>query len=203
MKNRNLILAGCVTTLLGVTQLGAAQPGACDRACLGDVAERYLAAMLAHDPRKLPLAKDVRYTENGVELPLPDGLWRTLQSVGKYRLIVADPRESTVGFFVKAEENGAPVLVATRLRLANHQIVEIESIASRLSATVGGGPSGLPREDQLGDSPRAQFLASLPSNARHTREQLAQIVNSYFTGIENNTGDQPPPFAADCLRLEN
>ena len=203
MKNRNLILAGCVTTLLGVTQLGAAQPGACDRACLGDVAERYLAAMLAHDPRKLPLAKDVRYTENGVELPLPDGLWRTLQSVGKYRLIVADPRESTVGFFVKAVENGAPVLVATRLRLADHRITEIESIASRLSATLGGGPSGLLREDQLGESPRAQFVTPLPANERHSREQLAQIVDSYFTGIENNTGDKPPPFAADCLRLEN
>jgi len=203
MMNKKLILAGCASTLLGLTRLGAAQPATCDRACLGGLPVIYLKAMLAHDPARLPLAKTVRYTENGVELPLPDGLWRTLQSVGKYRLIVADPRESTVGFFVKAVENGAPVLVATRLRLANHRITEIESIASRLSATVGGGPSGLAREDQLGESPRAQFVTPLPANQRHSREQLAQIVNTYFTGIENNTGDKPPPFAADCLRLEN
>ena len=204
MTTKMLLLASCVTTFLGATRLGAAQPaGTCDRACLGDTAETYLAAMLTHDPTKLPLAKNARYTENGVELPLPDGLWRTLQSVGKYRLIVADPRESTVGFFAKAIENGSPVLVATRLRLANHRITEIESIASRLSAAVGGGPSGLAREDQLGESPRAQFVTPLPANPRHSREQLAQIVNSYFTGIENNTGDKPPAFAADCLRLEN
>jgi hypothetical protein len=203
MMNKKLILAGCATALLGVTRADAAQSGACDRACLTDTAESYLAAMLAHDPAKLQLAQHVRYTENGVELPLPDGLWRTLQSVGKYRLIVADPKESTLGFFVKAVENGAPVLVATRLRLASHRITEIESIASRLSATLGGGPSGLAREDQLGESPRAQFVTPLPANERHSREQLAQIVNSYFTGIENNTGDKPPPFAADCLRLEN
>ena len=198
MINRKLLLVGCVTALLG-----AAQPGKCDRACLSDTAESYLSAMLAHDPSKVPMAKGVRYTENGVELPLPDGLWRTLQSVGKYRLIVADPQASTVGFFAKAVENGVPVLVSTRLKVLNHQITEIESIASRLSATVGGGPSGLAREDQLGDTPRAQFLTPLPADQRHSREQLAQIVNQYFTGIENNTGDQPPPFAADCLRLEN
>jgi hypothetical protein len=199
MLNKRLLLVGCVSALLG-----AAQPGECDRACLNDTVENYLAAMLAHDPARVPIAKNVRYTENGVELPLPDGLWRTLQSVGKYRLVVADSEESTVGFFAKALENGAPVLVATRLKLvANHQIVEIESIVARLGATLGGGPGGLTREDQLGDTPRAQFLSPLPARQRHTRAQLAQIVNSYFTGIENNTGDKPPPFAPDCLRLEN
>jgi hypothetical protein len=57
--------------------------------------------------------------------------------------------------------------------------------------------------DQLGDAPRSQFVTELPPGKRRTREQLAQIVNSYFSGIENNTGDRPPPFAADCLRLEN
>jgi hypothetical protein len=198
MVNKKLLLVGCATALLGT-----AHAAECDRACLNDTAESYLTAMLAHDPAKVPLAKNVRYTENGVELPLPDGLWRTLESVGKYRLVVADPKESTVGFFAKAVENGAPVLVATRLKVANHQIVEIESIASRLGATLGGGPSALAREDKLGDTTRAQFVTPLPANQRPTRDQLTRIVNSYFTGIENNTGDKPPPFAPDCLRLEN
>jgi hypothetical protein len=202
MLHHNMIkkwlLAGCGTLLLG-----AAPAAECDRACLTDTAARYLAAMLAHDPSKAPLAREARYTENGVELTLPDGLWRTLESVGQYRLLVADPRQGSVGLFVKAVENGAPLLVATRLKVTDRRIVEMESIASRLSATVGGGPSGLPRVDQLGDTPRAQFTSTLSPSQRRTREQLAQIVNSYFSGIENNSGDQPPPFAADCLRLEN
>jgi hypothetical protein len=194
------MLAGCAIALVG----GVSQPsGGCDRSCLGDTAGAYVAAMLAHDPSKAPLARNARYTENGVELTLPDGLWRTLESVGQYRLLVVDPQEGSVGFFIKAAENGAPVLVATRLKVVGRQIVEMESIASRLSATVGGGPSGLPRVDQLGDAPRAQFLTTLAPSQRRSREQLTQIVNSYFTGIENNTGDEPPPFAADCLRLEN
>ncbi|MGB6450523.1 MAG: hypothetical protein WBE92_07210, partial [Steroidobacteraceae bacterium] len=119
------------------------------------------------------------------------------------RLFVADPKEGSVGFFVKARENGAPVLVATRLKVVNGRITEIESIASRLAATIGGGPSAQPRVDQLGDHTRPQFLATLPPNERRTRKQLIAIVDSYWTGIENNTGDKPPPFADDCLRLEN
>jgi hypothetical protein len=175
----------------------------CDRSCLNGLAESYLAAMVAHDPSRVPLARHVRYTENDVELPLPDGLWRTAQRVGAYRLFVTDAKQGSVGFFAKAEENGAPVLVATRLQVRDHRITEIESLASRLTSTIGGGPSSQPRVDQLGDSPRTQFLAVLPAQQRHTREQLATIVNTYFTGIENNTGDKPPAFADDCLRLEN
>lgn len=180
----------------------AANPS-CDRACLNAVAEKYLTAIVSHDPAKAPLAHAVRYTENGVELTLPDGLWRTAESVGAYRLFVTDPKEGAVGFFVKVQENGAPLLVGTRLRVIGQRITEIESYASRLTGTIGGGPSSLPRVDQLGDSPREQFLQTLPGNQRRSRVQLAAIVNTYFTGLENNTGDKPPEFADDCFRLEN
>jgi hypothetical protein len=180
-----------------------AQSTPCDRACLDAIAEQYLAAMVSHDPSKAPLAPGARYTENGVDLALPDGLWRTAQSVGTYRLFVTDPKAGSVGFLVKAQENGAPLLVGTRLAVVHDRITEIESIVARLGATVGGGPSTLARTDELGANPRKQFLTALPPNRRRTRAQLAAIVNRYFSGIENNTGDKPPPFADDCMRLEN
>jgi hypothetical protein len=37
-----------------------------------------LDALAAHDPSKLPLAKSARYTENGRELKLGDGMWGPL-----------------------------------------------------------------------------------------------------------------------------
>lgn len=199
------ILAACLAAFWALAAAAPAQAAAtdCDRACLGAIAEAYLAAMPSHDPTRAPLARGARYTENGVELPLPDGLWRTVQSIGKYRLIVADPQQGSIGFFVKATENGAPVLLATRLKVHRHRISEIESIVARLTATIGGGPGGARRVDQLGDAPRKQFLTPLPPGHRFSRRQLAEIVNRYFSGIENNTGDKPPPFAPDCLRLEN
>lgn len=201
MKTRRVALAFTLIAALADTAYAAAAD--CDRECLNSIAETYLTAMVAHDPKKAPLALNVRYTENGVNLPMPDGLWRTVDSVGVYRLAVADPREGAIGFFVKAQENGAPVLVATRLKVVKRQITEIESNAARLGATIGGSSSSVLRGDQLGDKPRPQFLTTLPPEQRRTREQLIAIANSYFTGLENNQGDHPPPFADDCYRLEN
>ncbi len=54
----------------------------------------YLTAMLAHAPKQAPLALNARYTENGAELSVPDGLWRTLDKLGTYRLYVADPQDA-------------------------------------------------------------------------------------------------------------
>lgn len=198
-------LATALIVLVSAPRAALAASGAedCDRACLESLAEQYLSAMVAHDPSKVPLAPHARYTENGVELPLPDGLWRTAQSIGAYRLVVPDPQAQSVGFFAKAQENGAPVLVATRLKVAGHRITEMESVVARLSSTAGGSASPFGREDRLGDKPRAQFLTTLPPSERHSRAQLAAIANRYFSGIENNTGDKPPPFAEDCVRLEN
>ena len=208
MASRHAVLAVSVATLLGVSMLTYSPPGEaaaaeCDRACLTGIAEKYVAAMLAHDPGKAPIAHGTRYTENGVELPLPDGLWRTVGSIGPYRLFVADPKESAIGFIVKAQENEAPVLVSTRLKVANGQITEIESYAARLSNTTGGAVAALLGADILGDAPRKQFVTAVAPAQRRTREQLAAIVNSYFTGLENNTGDKVPNFADDCLRIEN
>jgi hypothetical protein len=47
---------------------------ACDRACLEGFVDQYLAALVAQDPAKLPLAKNARYTESGQELKLGDGI---------------------------------------------------------------------------------------------------------------------------------
>ena len=189
--------------LAGHSLIGAAASPACDRACLEGVAEKYLAAMLAHDPSKAPIAKGTRYTENAVTLPLPDGLWRNVDSIGKYRLYVSDPQQGQIGFFAKATENGAQVLVATRLKVVNGQITEIESYAPRLTDTISGGPSSVKRVDKLGDAPRTQFVTALPPGKRLPREKLASIANSYWAGLENNRGEKVPPFADDCVRLEN
>lgn len=207
MKSRFAVLAASTTALLGVSMFthapAIAAAADCDRVCLNSIVEKYIAAMQSHDPSKAPIARGTRYTENGVELPLPDGLWRTVGTIGVYRLIVADPKEGSVGFFIKALENDAPVLVGTRLKVEKQQITEIESYAARLSNTTGGAAAALFGPEVLGDAPRKQFVTTVPPEKRRSREELSAIVNSYFTGLENNHGDKVPNFADDCLRLEN
>ena len=62
----------------------------CDRACLNGFVDKYLNAMAAHDPSRLPLAKNVRMTENTVQMPLTDGLWFTTTAIGNNKHYVAD-----------------------------------------------------------------------------------------------------------------
>jgi len=38
-------------------------PADCNRACLEGLMEQYIAALLEHDPKRLPLSADVKYSE--------------------------------------------------------------------------------------------------------------------------------------------
>jgi hypothetical protein len=59
------------STLVVSAQRGPAG-AACDRACLEGIADAYLAALVAHDPSKAPMAPDAKFTEHDA-LVLGDG----------------------------------------------------------------------------------------------------------------------------------
>src|SRR5690348_16103045 len=63
----------------------------CYRACLENLVDQYLSALVVHDPKRLPLSKDVKYTENSQVLDLGDGFWKTVEGRGKYTHIWVDP----------------------------------------------------------------------------------------------------------------
>ena len=91
------------------------------------------AALAAHDPSRLPLAKNVRYTENGAELTLGnEGLWATFNKAEPYRHDVVDPDTGGIAsYFTIVENKLIPFhdLLAVRLKVRNRQITEIETIA--------------------------------------------------------------------------
>jgi len=55
----------------------------CDRACLEGVVDQYIAALSAHDPKRLPLSEDVTYTENDQKIDVGDGFWKTVEGPGE------------------------------------------------------------------------------------------------------------------------
>ena len=59
-------------------EMAVAAARSCEQSCLEGFVDRYLDAMLAHDPGKVPFSPDVKFTENGQKLDLGDGLWRTI-----------------------------------------------------------------------------------------------------------------------------
>jgi len=186
-----LLLAGAMTAR-------AAAP--CDRACLEGFVDKYLDAVLAHNPALVPLAPGVRYTEDGQQLAIGDGLWRTMHAKGHYRLFVDDVPAGQVAFFGTIEEDnrdpakGTAVLMALRLRVKDGQITEIEQLMVR---------DERPAKAMDGKAVDPIYLATVPPSERVSRAKMIATANKYFTGMQMNDGKGDYPFADDCNRLEN
>src|SRR6201996_9191038 len=177
-------------------------PVQCDRACLQQTMDQVLAAMIAHDASKLPLAPGVRYTENGQALALNDGFWNAASARGKYSHYFLDPRTDQAGFMGVVKENGDDVIMAMRIALQGRQISEIEAVMGR-SGLGTAGPNGAKNLEALG-KPDDIWFRDIPAAERATREDVVRVSNMYFSNLQNNDGKGDYSFFADdCYRLEN
>ena len=193
-----------IAVIFGLTLLAAggnAQGGACDRACLEGFVDQYLDAMLAHNPKLVPLAKNVKFTENGQRLEIPDALWNSIVGKGTYRLFVDDPQAGEVGFLGTVREEarnpgeGTPAAFALRLKIENRQITEAETIVVRNERAA--------QNIEKAGKPNAVFLEAVPRDEQLSREDLVKTANMYFSGMEKNDGKGNYPFTDDCNRFEN
>jgi hypothetical protein len=190
-------------SLAGVlsAQSATGKGGACDRACLEALVDQYLDAMTAHDPKLAPLAKNVKFTEDGQKLVIPDGLWNSMVGKGTYRLFVDDPQAGSVAFMGTIKEEGRtagePIgsVIALRLKVVNRQITEAEALVVR-------NPDTAARLEKLG-TPNHLFLEAVPEALRMSRADLVKTANMYFSGMQQNDGKGNYPFTDDCNRIEN
>ena len=175
----------------------------CDRACMENVVNQYLAALVAHDPKRLPLSKDVKYTENAQRIELGDGFWKTVEGRGGYTQIFADPEFGQVAFMGTMREAGAPLLMSLRLRIELGRITEIESVYFRPG---GGGPNSIADMEKF--KPEDIWFKSIPPAQQMSRQELIAVADGYFTGLQKNdgkgiNGTGTYPFTNDCHRIEN
>lgn len=173
--------------------------GACDRACLESFVDQYMDALIAHNPKKLPMTARVKNTEDGVRLDPGDGFWRTALAKGPYRLFVSEPEAGQVAFIGTMREVNTPmpnpVIIALRLKIENRQVSEIENLVVRdvLAAT---------NLEKWG-MPNAAFLETVPAAQRPSRADLVRVGNTYLSALEKNDGKLEVPFAPGCQRIQN
>ena len=219
-----------VLTAAASAQPRAAQP-ACDRACLEGYMNRYLEAMLNRTVRDDLFARTVRFTENGIQLPLGDeGLWYGMSGLGGYRFYVPDIETQQVALIGTVKENmathganddgGNNVAVAIRLKIVNDRITEIEQLVTRPQVQLGGRGGGArgagagagaatPAQQTTGDrvaamgKPHPMFFEPIPEAARASREDLVIAANHYFTALARHDSKGYYPFTKDCVRIEN
>jgi hypothetical protein len=200
MMHPTLRQAMALFALLAASASASAAESSCNRACLEGFVDRYLDAVVADQPSMVPLAPGVRFTEDGQQLLIGDGLWNTMRAKGNYRLFVTDVPAGQVGFFGTIEEDhrdpqlGTPALIGLRLRVKNQQITEIEQLVIR-------DEKSAKRVNEM--TPHPVYLQSIPMAERMSRADLIATANKYFTGMQQNDGKGDYPFTDDCNRLEN
>jgi hypothetical protein len=189
------VAAGAFATASAQQKHRAPGPGAaCDRACLNALVDSYLAALVAHDPSRLPIAANAKLVENVTAMKAGEGLWKTASAVPTtFKIYVPDPVSQEVGFLGVLDEGGKPVELALRLKVQNGQIVEMEHLIAR-----GLNERNLPNLK----TPRAAFSTSVPVAQRNTRAEMLKIGASYYDALDGNDGSKAP-FADDCVRREN
>lgn len=174
----------------------------CDRECLAGFMTTYLNALVAHDASKLPVTKNVKYTENGVRLNLTDGLWNTVSALPTYRVDVLDEEAGQVGLLGKIDENGNKNWFAARLKIEKGNLVsEIENIVVR-NIMSGPMPEGGP-QGTINKEPHPLMMEVIPEGKRLPRAELINIGNSYFTGLDTDNDGSNIPFDPACQRREN
>jgi hypothetical protein len=194
------LLAGLLYVLLGATGVSAAETD-CDRACLRSTLDRYLEAVIKHDPAAAPLFVGFRQTENAVVVRLGTGVWQSITALGNVQRRYFDPVTGHAGYFGIVQESGNPAVATLRLRVEARKIAEAEWIIARKDASGPNGPGGsLFNPDSLIANPPPE--RTVPKAARLSREAMAAIANSYFDGLSTHDGSIIIHHAG-CTRVEN
>ena len=197
-RSRRSTLIATLTIAAGASTIAeraaGAAPVACDRPCLEGFVDHYIEALVAHDPSRIPVAADVRFVENGVQLPLGSALWKTASGRGNYSHYFADTTAEQAGFIGTLREHGQGMILVLRLAVRDGRIADIEQLAIRAR--------NVDEYEKLKMDPL--WLAPVPATQRLPRDRLAALVNRYYTGMQGNDphGDYSF-FHKDCNRIEH
>jgi len=192
---------------------------ACSRENLKGIVDKYFAAIQAHDPSGLPLASNVKYTENGKELAVGEGLWKSADKT-LFRRDLIDTKKCGTHSNVMIEEKFdpatvgqpmalpgikpkpmpekgtlRPILFGVRLKVEDEKISEIETIIARESEFAFNPDGQLATKDQ-------DWESILPLEERSSRLAMIAAANDYFDMFAAEP-DVRTPFASVCDRWEN
>jgi hypothetical protein len=178
-----------------------AREGTMRKKVLEQIGVAYRTAYLAHDPTLAPFDAKVRFTENHVEMRLPDGTWDTVTREVGPALTISDPVTGAVGIYTSIMQKDVPGFLAIRLKVVDGRITEVEQIIStRRNLSSPPTPIG-PVEGFEHDPDLARAVD--PAD-RMSRADLIRMANAYFETLENNTGElRGARFSPDATRSEN
>lgn len=169
----------------------------CDRACLAGMITRYVDALVAHDPARLPVAPDVRFTQDSQALKLGEGLWTSPLTKTGFRHDYLDTTRQVAAAHVLLMEGANHIMLSVLLRVQDRRITGIETLVQRVTPADRWQPTALGRPVPGLDGP-------VPPGKRMARAEMIRLALSYTEGLRvGSFADAGTPFAPGTLRVEN
>ncbi len=197
MAIRWLIPWGALVAISGCAAVSQSTRGSCDRTCLGQGLNRYLASLVGHDRALARLAPGFRATENGAEIRAGGGLWMTANSIGTVQNKYFDPVSSQAAFYGLIDESGTPAIVALRLKFKGADISESEAVITRKGERLYD-VEGFIRNAPMPDSKPASRSDTSPVG----RKELMAIAQHFFDSMQAHSSDGLV-HTSTCVRLES
>lgn len=184
---------------VALAALGFASPvwAQCGRDCLEGMITQYVDALVAHDPSALPLAGEVRFTENSEDMTLGEGAWQTVTAQGAFRQDYLDTAKQIAASHLELKDGDIPVLYTVLLYVNDAQeITGIETLVQRIQ------PDSPFQPTMLGQ-PLAGMNDPVPEDQRMPREDMIRTALTYTEGLRIGTFVDTTPFGEDAYRIEN
>lgn len=179
--------------------MGGAASGPCTRALLDGLLDQYFAALSAGDPSALPLAADVKFTENAEVSKLGETDFWMNAGETKYSQRALDSEACSAAAQAVIPEGTADRPVGLRIKANGGLLTEIESIVVRpgdytASFAVASDPAKI-----IALSGSIGWHDEVPAAERASRQQLTSWIDKYFRAFPGGVCN----VSTDCRRLEN
>lgn len=156
-----------------------AQQGPCDRACLRQALDTYLAGVFKHDPAAARLADDHYATLNTAVVRKGEGFWKDVSGYGSLQRRYFDPVNGAAAYLGLLKENDKEVTSSVRIKVENGKVSEAEWFLqpdADIQRLIGYPPPEEP----------------LPEAERSSRFYLVSMANNYFQSGVNHDASWIP-----------
>jgi hypothetical protein len=178
---------------------GGTPSGECTRALLDGLLDQYFAALSAGDASGLPLAANVKFTENAEEAKLGEtDFWMNAGDT-KHSQRALDTEACSAAAQAVIPESGTDRPVGLRIKVAGGMMTEIETIVVRpgdytASFAVASDPAKI-----IAIAASIGWHDEVPTAERATRQQLTAWIDKYFRAFPSGVCN----VTTACRRLEN
>lgn len=175
------------------------EPAECTREFLDGLLADYLAALSAGDASSLPLAADVKFTENAEELEIgTTDFWMNAGDT-KHVQAALDTTQCSVAAQAVVPEGATDLPIGLRIKVEAAQIKEIETIVVRQGDYTASFAVPSEPADIITVAGQIGWHDEVPEAGRATREQLSGWVDKYFRAFPEGVCN----VTSACRRLEN